>query len=73
MTLFYDEYVLKYCVYSSWYWFQVTSSNGVWGLSIAKVGHSDAGSYECQTNSEVKNSVQVKLNVKGNFYLRKIE
>ena len=46
--------------------FQVSSSkDGIWGLRIAKVGHEDAGVYECQTNSEVKGSVKVNLNVVG--------
>lgn len=38
--------------------------NGIWSLVIRRVGHSDAGNYECQTNSEIKGSVTVNLDIK---------
>ncbi|CAB4058650.1 unnamed protein product [Lepeophtheirus salmonis] len=38
-------------------------SNGIWSLSISRVGQEDFGKYECQTNTEIKNSVIVSLNV----------
>ncbi|TRY70331.1 hypothetical protein TCAL_09632, partial [Tigriopus californicus] len=40
-----------------------SSHNGVWALNIAKVGHADAGLYECQTNSEVKGSITIQLDI----------
>jgi hypothetical protein len=45
--------------------FQATEENGIWSLVIRKVGHNDQGNYECQTNSEIKGSVTVKLDIKG--------
>ncbi len=48
----------------------MNQSNGVWGVRIKRVGHEDAGVYECQTNSEVKGSVNVQLNVMGEYLLR---
>ena len=47
----------------------MSETEGIWSLEITKVGHSDQGIYECQTNSEVKTSVAIKLNVMGKkFY-----
>jgi hypothetical protein len=46
---------------------KVSSHDGVWGLHIAKVGHEDAGVYECQTNSEVKRSATVALATTGQY------
>ena len=52
---------------------QVSSDDdGVWGLRIVKVGHRDAGVYECQTNSEVKSSTDITLNVKGEEVLTSV-
>ena len=45
-------------------------SMNVWSLEITKVRHSDQGIYECQTNSEVKTSVAIKLNVMGKKFYR---
>ena len=45
--------------------FQAVEENGIWSLVITRVGHSDAGNYECQTNSEIKGSVTVNLDIKG--------
>ena len=45
--------------------FQALEENGIWSLVIRKVGHDDAGIYECQTNSEVKGSVTVVLDIEG--------
>jgi hypothetical protein len=45
--------------------FQAAFSDGIWSLEIKKVGHDDAGFYECQTNTEVKTSVAVNLNIMG--------
>ena len=50
--------------------FQAKEENGIWSLVIRKVGHNDAGTYECQTNSEIKGSVNVKLDIKGTFSFR---
>ena len=46
-------------------YFQVTQEDGVWGLHISKVGHEDAGLYECQTNSEVKDSIAINVSIMG--------
>ena len=43
----------------------MSESEGIWALEIQKVGHSDEGIYECQTNTEVKASVAIKLEVMG--------
>ena len=60
------EFSLKYYSYSHFFCeFQSAEENGIWSLVIKKVGHSDAGFYECQTNNEVKRSVTVKLEIKG--------
>jgi hypothetical protein len=45
--------------------FQASLSDGIWTLEIKKVGHDDEGVYECQTNTEVKASVAVQLNIMG--------
>ena len=45
--------------------FQVSEKDGIWALEIQKVGHSDQGVYECQTNTEVKTSVPIQLHVMG--------
>lgn len=45
--------------------FQALEENGIWSLVIRKVGHDDAGIYECQTNSEIKGSVTVVLDIEG--------
>ena len=55
---------LKFCLI-----FQVSENEGIWSLEIQKVGHSDQGVYECQTNREVKTSVSIKLNVMGKYIL----
>ena len=47
------------------FFFQAVEENGIWSLVIRRVGHSDAGNYECQTNSEIKGSVTVNLDIKG--------
>ena len=46
-------------------YFQVSEKDGIWSLEIQKVGHSDQGVYECQTNTEVKTSVPIQLHVMG--------
>ena len=43
----------------------MSEKDGIWALEIQKVGHADQGVYECQTNTEVKTSVSIKLNVMG--------
>ena len=47
------------------FYFQTSFHDGIWTLEIKKVGHDDAGNYECQTNTEVKTSVTVQLNIMG--------
>ena len=44
-------------------------NDGIWTLEIRKVGHDDGGTYECQTNTEVKTSVSVQLNIMGKLLL----
>ena len=43
----------------------MSEEKGIWALEIQKVGHSDEGIYECQTNTEVKASVAIRLDVMG--------
>ena len=38
---------------------------GTWTLQIQKVGPRDAGEYQCQVNSDPKESLDVTLVVKG--------
>ena len=45
----------------------MSEAKGIWALEIQKVGHSDEGIYECQTNTEVKASVAIRLDVMGKF------
>ncbi len=47
--------------------FQVNQSNGVWGLSIRRVGHEDQGVYECQVVRILLISVLEVINVLKNF------
>ena len=45
----------------------MSEAKGIWALEIQKVGHSDEGIYECQTNTEVKASVAIRLDVMGKY------
>jgi hypothetical protein len=47
------------------FYLQASFNDGIWTLEIKKVGHDDGGVYECQTNTEIKTSVSVQLNIMG--------